>query len=288
MNLPNQILRGPLWTAATRETRATWALLIIEEQLAGNLEGWIDRETIQLRSPITVERLEASGLFESCGSLIRPRGYPSRSVARDRALSESAKQRNAQSLGTAKAQLLGNPSDQLLGNVAKTAAETAEQEELTNEAQLLGNGICSTQEKRIHISKESLRSKGFLPTEDFSSFWEDRGLKGERRGKDAFPGWVEALEFRTLDGSSALKAEEWEILSSAFPLGLLRTELPAAALWLRLNPRKRKKRESLLRFLASVWMKRAASRPPENGLQTPANGKKTRRDDWDGVWRVGK
>lgn len=288
MNLPNQILRGPLWAAATRETRATWALLIIEEQLAGNLEGWIERETIQLRSPITVERLEASGLFESSGSLIRPKGYPSRSVARDRALSESAKRRNTQLLGQGKAQLLGNPSAQLLGNDAKTDAETAEPEEVASETQLLGNGICSTQEKRRYISKESFRSQGSLPTEDVFPSWEDRGLKGERRGKDAFPGWLEALEFRTVDGSSTLAAEEWEVLSSAFPAGLLRTELPAAALWLRVNPRKRKKRESLLRFLASVWMKRAMSRPPENGLQTPGNGKKKKRDDWDGVWRVGK
>lgn len=288
MNLPNQILRGPLWASTTRETRATWALLTIEEQLAGNLEGWIDRETIQLRSPITVERLEASGLFETSGSLIRPKGYPSRSVARDRALSEAAKRRNTQLLGQGKAQLLGKPSAQLLGNAAKTDAERAEAEKVTNETQLLGNGICSTQEKRIYKSKESLRSKGPLSTEDSFSSWEDRGLKGERRGKDAFPGWLEAIEFQTIEGSSTLTTEEWEVLSSAFPLNLLRTELPAAALWLRVNPRKRKKRESLLRFLASVWMKRAAERPPENGLQTPGNGKKKKRDDWDGVWRVGK
>ena len=262
--------------------------MIIEEQLAGNLEGWIDRETIQLRSPITVERLEASGLFEISGTLIRPRGYPSRSVARDRALSESAKRRNTQLLGHGKAQLLGNPSAQLLGNAAKTDAETAEVEEVANGTQLLGNEICSTQEKRIYKSKESLRSKGSLPIEDSFLFRENRGLTGEKRELPALPEWLEALEFRTIDGSSTLTAEEWEVLSSAFPAGLLRTELPAAALWLRVNPRKRKKRESLLRFLASVWMKRAMSRPQENGLQTPGNGKKKRRDDWDGVWRVGK
>ena len=310
MNLPTKFLRGPEWAKAPLEARSAWALIQIAEQLSGNADGWIAKTELILRTNLRLKTAEASGLFEFRGELLRPRGYPVGSVARDQALSESAKKRNSQLLGKRRkkrskathservntgSQLLVAAELQLLENTSKNGAEHIRSEEDNARLQLLEgveNQICSTQEKVSIYTKDLQGTEDLKDSESTlrnSPSWRDRGLKGGREERSKIlPGWVQVLSFPTSEGSEAeITPEEWGNLRSCFSEGLLHTELPLAAFWLRTNPKRRKTRGGLLRFLGG-WIQRSKVRQAQNDQQTPGTGKKKRRDEWEGVWRVGK
>jgi len=310
MNLPTKFLRGPEWAKAPLEARSAWALIQIAEQLNGNPDGWIAKTELILRTNLRLKTAEASGLFEFRGELLRPRGYPVGSVARVRALSESAKKRNSQLLGTRRkkrskathservntgSQLLETAQLQVLETTLKNGAEHIRSEEDSAGLQVLEGvqkQICSTQEKEYIYTKSIQGTEEPRDSESTlgnSPSWRIRGLKGEKEERSKIlPGWVQALSFPTSEGSEAeITPEEWENLRSCFSEGLLHTELPLAAFWLRTNPKRRKTRGGLLRFLGG-WMQRSKVRQAQNDQQTPGTGKKKRRDEWEGVWRVGK
>jgi hypothetical protein len=184
---------------------------------------------------------------------------------------------------------------QLLEATSKNGAEHIRSEEDNARLQLLEgveNQICSTQEKVSIYTKDLQGTEDLKDSESTlrnSPSWRDRGLKGGREERSKIlPGWVQALSFPTSEGSEAeITPEEWENLRSCFSEGLLHTELPLAAFWLRTNPKRRKTRGGLLRFLGG-WIQRSKLRQAQNDQQTPGTGKKKRRDEWEGVWRVGK
>lgn len=116
---------------------------------------------------------------------------------------------------------------------------------------------------------------------------------GDARGKDhggeggTIPDWASKLVFATKDaGSVRLSEQAWSALSAAHSETKLRTELPAAALWLQANELKRKTAKGLLRFLAAWMGRERARRAPAADYGAGRGYSAPRREQ--GVWRVGQ
>lgn len=284
MLIPNSLFRSRRWSVSTSDAQGAFLRLHALLQTARS-DGWAN--TADLPQLVGCDAATLGALIETCGDKCRPVGYPTAEIERRRTntdafsrsseapklrSSEASRNREAQTNGQNQAQTSENQREGGAETGVGEAGETVEKRKCSTQAiEYIYNTSTGREDVGMGVSMGSGDARG-----------EDRRGKG-----GTVPEWASKLVFATKDaGLVWLSEQAWSALSAAHSETKLRTELPAAALWLHANETKRKTAKGLLRFLAA-WMGRERIRRAPTANFSAARGYPAPRRE-QGVWRVGQ